>query len=215
MSHSLFGKVLVGLCIVGAGAVATPAQAAVTPSQANAIVLLLMSFGADDATIANVWRSLVGGAQALPAAVQSGVAGSVSFVAGPRPDNASVVAGSTSVPFTHITLSNGTNAPATVHSITVEQSGKGSDSNIENVLLLDAAGNAVGAPKELANSQANVGDGFVLAPGQTLALTVAANIAERARGGQIQLEVVAVNASVPVSGSLPFAGSVRTIKRSR
>ncbi len=201
-----------GLVLFGGVFFAAPAQAAVTQSQANAIVLLLMSFGADDATIANVWRSLVGGGQ-VP--MQPGVTGSVSFVSGARPDNTSVLAGSSSVPFTTLVLSNSTNAPATVHSITVEQSGKGADSNIENVLLLDAAGNAVGAPKELANSQANVGDGFVLAPGQTLALTVAANIAERARGGQIQLEVVAVNASVPVSGSLPLAGSVRTVKRSR
>jgi len=204
-------KFLGSLFIVGVCIVAVPAQAAVTPSQANAIVLLLVSFGADDATIANIWKTLTGGTAGVTSITNSG---SLSFIEATRPDNTSIMPGATSTPFTAFSLTNSTNAPATIYSITVEQTGD-KDSNVEGVMIVDAK-DMVSTPKPLSGGQVDLDSGITLAPGESVLLTVAANISAKAKAGQkVQLEVVAINASVPIKGDLPILGSTRSVKRSR
>ena len=198
--------------MVGACIFAIPAQAVLNPGQANAIILLLVSFGADDATIANVWRALTGGASGVTPTANSG---SLSFVEATRPDNTSVVPGDSAVPFTTFALTNSTNAPATIYSITVEQTGKGKNTNVEGVMVV-GANTAASTPKSLSGSQVDLDSAIILSPGQSITLTVAANISAKAKAGQkVQLEVVAINASVPIKGDLPILGSTRSIKRSR
>ncbi len=206
-SHILGALFLVGVC-----GFAVPAQAALAPGQANAIVLLLMSFGADDKTIANVWKALTGNAAVGSVSTNSG---SLSFVEATRPDNVSVMPGATSTPFTTFSLTNSTNAPATIYSITVEQTGKGKNTNVEGVMVV-GANTAASTPKSLSGSQVDLDSAIILSPGQSITLTVAANISAKAKAGQkVQLEVVAINASVPIKGDLPILGSTRSIKRSR
>ena len=206
-SHILGALFLVGVC-----GFAVPAQAALAPGQANAIVLLLVSFGADDATIAGVWRALMGSSAGVAPGAHSG---SLSFVEATRPDNESVLPGATAVPFTTFAVTNGTNAPATIYSVTVEQAGQGKDTNVESVMVVGSS-NATSTPKPLSGSQVDLDSAITLSPGQSITLTVAANISPRARAGQtVRLEVVAINASVPTKGDLPVLGSARTIKRSR
>jgi len=212
MLNVSFSKV-VGTLVVVAGACvfALPAQAALTPGQANAIVLLLVSFGAEDATIANVWNTLMGGTSG---AQRTAGGGSLSFIEATRPENTAISPGATTTPFTTFSLTNGTNVPATIYSITVEQTGKGKDSNVEEVLLLDST-NAVKVTKTLSDGQADLDSNSTLLPGQSVVFTIAANISPAARSGQeVHLEVVAINASVPIQGDLPISGSARTIKRS-
>ncbi len=60
------GVAVAGALVFGAFAAATPAQAALSQSQVDAIVSLLQSFGADAATIANVKASLTGGTPTVP-----------------------------------------------------------------------------------------------------------------------------------------------------
>ena len=212
MQRSRLHKAMFALFLVSAFVFAMPAQAALNPGQANAIVLLLMSFGADDKTIANVWKALTGNAAVGSVSTNSG---SLSFVEATRPDNVSVMPGATSTPFTTFSLTNSTNAPATVYSITVEQTGKGRDSNVESVMII---GSNISNPSSVlvTGGQVDIDTQLTLAPGQSVTLTVAANIAPKAKAGQkVQLEVVAINASVPIKGDLPILGSTRSIKRSR
>ena len=205
-------QIVGSLFLVGACIFAIPAQAVLNPGQANAIILLLVSFGADDATIANVWRALTGGASGVTPTANSG---SLSFVEATRPDNTSVVPGDSAVPFTTFALTNSTNAPATIYSITVEQTGKGKNTNVEGVMVV-GANTAASTPKSLSGSQVDLDSAIILSPGQSITLTVAANISAKAKAGQkVQLEVVAINASVPIKGDLPILGSTRSIKRSR
>ena len=212
MQRSRFSNAIGILFLVSAFMFAMPAQAALNPGQANAIVLLLVSFGADDATIANVWRALTGGASGVTPTANSG---SLSFVEATRPDNTSVVPGDSAVPFTTFALTNSTNAPATIYSITVEQTGKGKNTNVEGVMVV-GANTAASTPKSLSGSQVDLDSAIILSPGQSITLTVAANISAKAKAGQkVQLEVVAINASVPIKGDLPILGSTRSIKRSR
>lgn len=210
MRRLIISRFLGGLFIVGVCMFAVPAQAALNPGQANAIVLLLVSFGADDATIANVWRALGGSTGAV-----STNTGSLSFIEATRPDNESIFPGATAVPFTTFAVTNGTNAPATIYSVTVEQAGQGKDTNVESVMVV-GANTATSTPKPLSGSQVDLDSAITLSPWQSITLTVAANISPRARAGQtVRLEVVAINASVPTKGDLPVLGSARSIKRSR
>lgn len=209
MKASVLSKIAGSLLVISACVFALPAQAALNPGQANAIVLLLVSFGADDATIAAVWRALGGSAGA--ASIHSG---SLSFVEVARPDNTSVLPGATAVPFTAFALTNNTNALATIYSVTVEQTGRGKDSNIQDVMLV-GSGSASSTPQPLNGSQVDLDSGLTLLPGQSITLTVVATIAPKAKAGQLQLEVVAINASVPIKGDLPISGSTHAVKRSR
>ena len=66
------GVAVAGALVFGAFASATPAQAALTQSQVDAIISLLQSFGADAATIANVQASLTGGTPTVPSTPTGG-----------------------------------------------------------------------------------------------------------------------------------------------
>ncbi len=196
---------LCALFVASAFAIASPAQAALTPVQVGAVISLLVSFDVDQATIANVWSSLAGTVSK----------GSISFLATTPATTVRIAAGSKQVSFTSFLIANNTANPVTVAGVTVVRSGTGGDNNLGDVVLLDANNSAVGEPATLdANHQATLGGAFVLKAGEVKALTVAADIAPKgkARTGQtVGLDVVAINVVAALQGSLPISGASYTV----
>lgn len=138
----------------------------------------------------------------------------LSISANAQPANALAPQGASRIPFTTFTLTNNSGAAVTVNNVTVQRTGFGVDANFSGIVLLDQNGLQIGTAKTLnSNHQANVGDAFVLGAGQSMTLTVAGNIATgQSTSGQIvSLQIVAVNTSAPVSGSLPINGASHTI----
>jgi hypothetical protein len=132
-----------------------------------------------------------------------------------QPANALAPQGASRVPFTTFTLTNNSGVVQTVTGVTVQRVGLGIDSNFSGIVLIDSTNNLqIGTAKTLnSNHQATIGDTFMINPGQTMTLTVAGNIASASNvSGQIvSLQVVAVNTTAPVSGSLPINGASHTI----
>lgn len=144
------------------------------------------------------------------------VGGSVTVSAAAQPVNSLAPKGASRVPFTSFTLTNGSNAAVTINSVTVQRAGLAQDAAFSGVVLLDSNGIQIGNAKTFnSNHQANIGDtGFVLNAGASMTFTVAGNMAadESAYSGQVaSLQVVAVNTSATVGGSLPIMGASQTI----
>lgn len=140
----------------------------------------------------------------------------LSISAGAQPANAIAPEGASRVPFTTFTIANNTGAVVTVTGVTVLRTGLGSDSTLAGVALVDASSNTqLGTAKTLnSNHQVTVGDSFTLNPGQSKMITVVGNMASNldSYSGQIvSLQVVAINTTSPVSGSLPINGASHTI----
>ncbi|TSC68884.1 MAG: Uncharacterized protein G01um101456_440 [Parcubacteria group bacterium Gr01-1014_56] len=131
-----------------------------------------------------------------------------------QPANALAPQGASRIPFTTFTITNNSGAAVVVNNVTVQRTGFGIDANFSGIVLLDQNGLQLGTAKTLnSNHQANVGDAWTLNAGQSMTLTVAGNIATgQTTGGQIvSLQVVAINTSAPVNGSLPINGASHTI----
>ncbi len=140
--------------------------------------------------------------------------GAVTVSAGAQPVNSLAPAGASRVPFTTFTLTNNSSAAVTINNVTVQRTGLGVDANFSGIVLLDSNGLQIGTSKTLnSNHQANIGDNFTLGAGQSATLTVAGNIAtgQTTSGQVVSLQVVAVNTSATVSGSLPITGASQTI----
>jgi hypothetical protein len=140
----------------------------------------------------------------------------LSVSAGAQPANALAPSGASRVPFTTFSITNNSGVVQTVNGVTVQRVGLGVDSNLSGVVLVDNTNNVqLGLSKTLnSNHQAVIGDNFTINPGQTLSLTVAGNIAGSgtAQAGQIlSLQVVAVNSTAAVSGTLPIMGASHTV----
>ena len=143
--------------------------------------------------------------------------GSLSVSAGSQPANSLAPKNASRVPFTTVVLTAGS-SDVTVNSITVERSGLGQDAVFSGVVLLNSDGTQIGIAKTLnSNHQAMVGEPFVVKAGTSKTVTVAGNIASdmtNYAGQVIGLNVVAVNTSASVAGSLPIAGAMHTVNQS-
>lgn len=140
--------------------------------------------------------------------------GAVTVGAAAQPVNSLAPQGASRVPFTTFTLTNNSSSAVTINSITVQRVGLGVDANFSGIVLLDQNGLQIGTAKTLnSNHQANIGDAWVLGAGQSVTLTVAGNIAtgQTTSGQVVGLQVVAINTSATVSGSLPITGASQTI----
>ncbi|MCW9054864.1 MAG: peptidoglycan-binding protein [Candidatus Pacebacteria bacterium] len=119
------------------------------------------------------------------------------------------------VPFTKFTVTAGTDGAVTMNSVTVERTGLGADASFSGVVLLDQDGTQLGTAKTFnSNHQATIGEDVVVPAGSTRTFTVAGNMASdnSTRAGQVVgINVVAVNTSAAVSGSLPITGAMHTI----
>ena len=143
--------------------------------------------------------------------------GALTVTAGTQPANSLAPASAARVPFTTIVLTAGS-ADVTVNSITVQRSGLAQDAVFNGIVLLDQNGLQLGIAKTLnSNHQAMVGDPFVVKAGTSMTLTIAGNMTSLANGmasyaGQVAgLDIVAVNTTATLSGSLPITGAQQTI----
>lgn len=143
--------------------------------------------------------------------------GALSVSAGSQPANSLAPQSAARIPFTTVVLTAGS-SDVTVNSITVERSGLAQDAVFAGVVLLDNNGMQIGIAKTLnSNHQAMVGEPFVVKAGTSKTVTVAGNMASSlsSYAGQVAgLNVVAVNTSASVSGSLPISGAQHTINAS-
>ncbi|KND46750.1 MAG: Beta-galactosidase [Parcubacteria bacterium C7867-006] len=139
--------------------------------------------------------------------------GSLSVSAGSQPANSLAPTNAARLPFTTVVLTAGS-SDVTVNSITVERSGLAQDAMFSGVVLLDSNGMQIGIAKTLnSNHQAMVGEPFVVKAGTSKTVTVAGNIGtiSSTYAGQVaSLNVVAVNTSASVSGSMPITGAQHT-----
>ncbi len=143
--------------------------------------------------------------------------GSVSVSAGTQPANSLAPQSAARIPFTTVVLTAGA-SDVTVNSITVERTGLGVDAVFAGVVLLRSDGTQIGIAKTLnSNHQAMVGEPFVVRAGTSMTVTVAGNMAASLSsyaGQVVGLNVIAVNTSATVSGSLPITGAMHTINAS-
>ncbi len=142
------------------------------------------------------------------------VGGGLSVTSGSQPTNSIAPKGSARVPFTTFTLTAGS-SDVTVNSVTVERTGFGSDAAFDGVVLLDSNGMQIGIARNLnSNSQAIVGESWVIPAGSSRTYTIAGNmkasLADYA-GQVVSLSVVSINTSATVSGSLPISGASHTL----
>jgi len=143
------------------------------------------------------------------------VGGGLSVVAGSQPTNSLAPQSAARVPFTRFVLTAGT-SDVTVNSVTVERVGLADDAVFSGVVLLKSDGTQIGIAKTLnSNSQAVVGESWVIPAGTSQTLTIAGNMKTSGMSGYngqvVGLNVVAVNTSATVSGSLPIMGASHTI----
>src|SRR3989344_1338119 len=132
--------------------------------------------------------------------------GALTVSAGTQPANSLAPQSASRVPFTTVVLTAGS-ADVTVNSVTVERVGLAQDAVFSGIVLLNSDGMQIGIAKTLnSNHQASVGEPWVVKAGTSQTVTVAGNMAASlsAYSGQVVgLNVVAVNTSASVSGSLP------------
>lgn len=143
--------------------------------------------------------------------------GALTVSAGSQPANSLAPQSAARVPFTTVVLAAGS-SDVTVNSITVERVGLGQDAVFSGVVLLNSDGTQIGIAKTLnSNHQAMVGEPFVVKAGTSQTVTVAGNMASSLSsyaGQVVGLNVVAVNTSASVAGSLPVMGASHTINSS-
>ena len=143
--------------------------------------------------------------------------GSVSVSAGSQPANSLAPQSAARIPFTTVVLTAGS-SDVTVNSLTVERTGLAQDAVFSGVVLLKSDGTQIGIAKTLnSNHQAMVGEPWVIKAGTSQTVTVAGNMNSNLANyaGQVaSLNVVAVNTSASVAGSLPIAGAMHTINAS-
>ena len=112
-------------------------------------------------------------------------------------------------------MTNNSGTAQTINSVTVERSGLANKAVFSGVVLLDQDGTQLGNARTLnSNNQATIGDSVTLQPGETRTFTVAGNMASSlsSYAGEVGgLNVVAINTSAPVTGSLPITGAQHTM----
>lgn len=161
----------------------------------------------------------MGGSVVVPPVVTPGnpQGGALTVSAGSQPSNSLAPTSASRVPFTTVVLSAGS-ADVTVNSLTVERVGLAQDAVLSGVVLLDSNGMQIGIAKTLnSNHQAMVGEPFVISAGTSKTVTVAGNMASSLgsyAGQVVGLNVVAVNTSASVAGSLPISGAMHTVNAS-
>lgn len=135
-----------------------------------------------------------------------------------QPSNTLAPDSASRVPFTNFVVTAGSDGDVTLESVTVERVGLSANAVFAGIVLLDSDGTQFGLSKTLnSNNQARVGDDVVIRAGTSRTFTIAGNMAadNSARDGQVvALNVIALNTSATVSGSLPIVGASHTVNAS-
>lgn len=145
----------------------------------------------------------------------SSAAGTLSVaMAGDTPAAGTVVPNAAKVLFTKFSLSASADGDATVDSIKVKRAGLCTNTNFQDLLLLDSDLNQIGNEKSLGSTDmATFGDNLTIPAGMTKHYYLAANMASSVNAAEnCSLGVYEVDAtgSTSVSGSLPFYGNEMT-----
>jgi len=140
--------------------------------------------------------------------------GALSVTAGSQPAASLAPTSAARVPFTRFVLTAGS-ADVTVNSVTVERIGLANDAAFSGVVLLKDDGTQIGIAKTLnSNHQASVGEPFIVKAGTSQTLTIAGNMGSSIGSytGQIGgFNIIAINTSASVAGSLPISGTQHTV----
>ncbi|MFA5888947.1 MAG: peptidoglycan-binding protein [Candidatus Paceibacterota bacterium] len=161
-------------------------------------------------------NSMGGGTVVTPPVVTPGLptGGSLAVAAGTQPANSLAPQSAARLPFTTFSIQAGA-SDVTVNSVTVQRVGLAEDAAFSGIVLLKSDGTQIGIAKTLnSNSQALVGESYVIKAGTTEVFTVAGNMAAdlSSYSGQVAgLQVVAINTSATVTGSLPISGAQHTL----
>lgn len=141
----------------------------------------------------------------------------VVVAAATQPANGLAIHGSSRVPFTKFTLTAGS-ADVVVNGVTVQRSGAAVDAVFAGVALIDETGAQFDIAKTFGSThQAIIGGTFTVKAGTTKTFTVAGNMNSdlSSYAGQVaSIDVVAVNTTGTVTGSLPITGSSQTVNNS-
>ena len=161
---------------------------------------------------------VVSGSPVSLAAATATVAGNTLTVStAAQPAATLAPAGAGGVPFTTFTLTAGS-ADVTVNAIHVERVGAGEDGAFADVTLADQSGNAIGDTEYFnSNHQATFLGPYIVPAGTTATLTVSGDMAsdETSYGGEMPaLQIDSIDASAPLSGTLPIRGTAQTINNS-
>ncbi len=121
----------------------------------------------------------------------------------------------TRIPVTKFTLTAGVK-DVTVRSITAERIGLATDSAVDKVVLLGADGLQIGREKTLGSNHRSVlSEPFVIKAGESKDYTIGFNRpAANESGNVLTFDVVAIDASSPLTGTLPIRGSQITMNTS-
>ncbi|MBI2639346.1 MAG: peptidoglycan-binding protein [Candidatus Sungbacteria bacterium] len=163
------------------------------------------------------YNSVVGGTVVTPTTPTTPgvtpVAGDALQVTKPdQPGDNLAPGNATRIPVTKVTLTAGVK-DVTVRSITVERIGLATDSAVDKVLLIGSEGLQVGLNKTLgSNHRAILNEPFVVKAGESKTYTVAFNRpAANEAGNVLSFDVVAIDATSPLTGTLPIRGSQITM----
>lgn len=142
----------------------------------------------------------------------------LSVVAGTQPLATLAPDSAARVPFTNFVVTAGSDGDVVMNSVTVERTGLSADAAFAGIVLLDSNGVQIGNAKTLNSShQVKVGDSVTIKAGTSQKFTIAGNMAadnSTRDGGTPRLDVVGINTSATVSGSLPIVGTTQTINAS-
>jgi hypothetical protein len=135
-----------------------------------------------------------------------------------QPANALIPASAARIPFTKFTVTAGTK-DVTISKVDVERQGPGDDDNFAGIVLLSEDLNTQYGLDKTLNSEhkVSVGSDVVVPAGTSKTFVIAGNAAssQTANAGQVvQLAVVGVQASSPVSGTFPIVGAAHVANAS-
>ncbi len=142
----------------------------------------------------------------------SGTGLSVSSAA--QPANGYIVSNASRVPFTKFTVTAGNDGDVVLNNVVVQRVGLIARGAFTGVVLLDENGVILGSTKTLnSNDQATIGDKVTIARGTSKTFTVAGSFGSMNsyNGQNGGLNLVSVNTSASVSGSLPIMGAMHTV----
>jgi len=135
-----------------------------------------------------------------------------------QPANSLAPESAARLPFTNVTVTAGNDGDVVINGFVVERTGLAADAAFAGVVVLDESGNQLGIAKTFnSNHQATVGEDVTVKAGTSKTFTIAGNMAadNSTRAGQVaSIDVVGVNTSATVSGSLPITGAGHTINAS-
>ncbi len=139
----------------------------------------------------------------------------LSVSSGSQPANSLAPENASRVPFTKFMVTAGNDGDVVLNSVTVKKVGLINKTAFDGIVLLDENGIQVGTAKTLnSNDEATIGEKVTIPRGTTKMFTVAANMDSDldSENGQVGgMNVVAVNTSATVTGSLPIAGAMHTV----